>query len=440
MTQRHEPYSVEAEQAILCAVLNGGGEAADEAFDLVQPEEFWKQAHATLLGGMRHLHAEGKPIDAVQLRDELERTRKLEAVGGVEYLSYLLDVVPSAANLAYHCAIVRARALERRVIAAGERITRAAWTREAVGEQLTALAENELFTATDRTQVRSAIVASDLMLRLHGVIEQRMEARPDVIGIGTGLTELDRLTGGWRDGNLILVAGRPGEGKSSLALHFAQHAAVACGIPTALYSLEMGADECGMRLIAAESLVDLWSIERGRIDSHEAAAIFRATSRIGMAPLYIDDIGERTVGSLRASARRLHRKQDVRLVVVDYGQLLSGDERAENRTQEMSAVSRGLKGLAKQLKTPVLVCCQLNRAKEGRADDSRPRLSDLRETGQWEQDAHVVLFPWKNPELAEGMRTIIVGKQRNGPTGDVNVVWDRKTGRWEDVQQRVAVA
>lgn len=440
MTDHVLAASVEAEQAVLCSLLSGDAGAADDAFDLLRPEEFSKTAHAKLFEAMRHLHAVGSPIDAVVLRNELDARGDLKAVGGLEYLAYLLDVVPNASNLAYHAGIVRDRALERRLIDTAHAIHEAAAGRTAVGEQLAAHAEALLFEATDRASIKSAVRSRDLMVALHDVLEQRAAAQPEVLGIGTGLASLDAMTGGWRDGNLILVAARPGEGKSSLALHLAQHAATTLGIPTVLFSLEMTAEECGMRLIASEALVDLWRLERGRLFDGDVARIARATDRIARAPLFIDDVGERTISSLRAAARRLYRREGVRFVLVDYGQLLSGDERAENRTQEMSAVSRGLKALAKQLAIPVVVCCQLNRAKEQRAEESRPRLSDLRETGQWEQDAHVVVFPWRAPGQTEHLRTLIVAKQRNGPKGDCVVHFSEQTGRWEDEGHQVAAA
>lgn len=432
------PEALEAEQAVLGALLNDhDGAAADDAMDLLRADDFSRDGHVRLFRVMRLMHAEGAAIDPITLRQALERQGELAAVGGIDYLSYLLDVVPHSANVIAHGAIVRTHAVARRLIRAGTDIVEEAYAQRLGGEDLAARAESLLLEATDRASVRGAERIKQPIQDALALVEARAAEPATLLGVGTGIRELDEITTGWREGDLAIIAARPGGGKTALGLHLAQYAAVECQIPTVFFSLEMGQEALTMRLLAAEALVDSRRLERGRLRDHEWGKVVKAAQRIGPAPLFLDDSAERTIGGLRAAARRLHRREGVRLVIVDYLQLLSGDEREENRQQEMRMVSKGLKAMAKQLRIPVLGMCQLNRQMETRGKDSRPRLSDLRESGAIEQDADVVIFPWVNPDDAAQYDhppcTLIVAKQRNGPTGDVKVLYDRHTGRFEDL-------
>lgn len=426
---------LEAEHAVLCAILlDPDGSNVDEAMDILRPEDFSRDSHVSLFRGMRAMHAEGTPIDPITLPKALtERGFKVD----VAFLTYLIDVVPTAANLAYYARMVRDRSVMRRLVKAGSEIMELASAPKAKAEDTAARAESLLLDATDRAAVRGAERVKEPVLDAVALIERRHAEPATLLGIGTGLTELDEVTAGWQQGKLVIIAARPGGGKTALGLSVAKHAALRLGVPTVLFSLEMGTEELTMRMLADEALVNSRRLERGRVRDDEWRRIAQAAQALSPAPLYLDDRAEHTIGSLRAAARRLHRREGVRLVVVDYLQLVTGDEREENRQQEMRMVSMGLKAMAKQLQIPVIGMCQLNRQIEQRGKDSRPKLSDLRESGAVEQDADVVIFPWIHPDDEARYdvppTTLIVAKQRSGPTGDVKVLWDRTTGRFEDL-------
>lgn len=438
--------SLEAEQAILSAMLQGDAAVADDALDSLLPEDFSRAAHGYLFGVMRRLHASGTPIDPVTLSSELKNDQGVERAGGLDYLTYLVDVVPTGANAGYYAAIIRHRALERRVLVAAQEIAALAESRKTEGEALAGKAESILLSATERANPAEAQRIRETLLRVGDLIEHRRGNQAELMGIGTGLKALDDLTGGWRDGTMNVIAARPGEGKTSFGLRCAHYAAVKLGIPTVFFSLEMGAEQIAMRLLSSHTLIDLFRLERGAITDAEIAKIARAMGSLGTAPLFVDESAERSVGSLRAATRRLHRREGVRFCVVDYVQLIDNDDREENRQQEMRMVSKGLRAMAKQLHIPVLALCQVSRSKEQRGADSRPKLHDLKETGAWEQDAYSVVFPWTNPEDVNTYpeyavpTTLIVGKHRNGPTGDAKVFWDRKTGAWRDITQQQQAA
>ncbi len=434
------PEDLLAERALLSALmLPTIAEHVDDVFEHVSPEDFARAPHRVLFAAFRHLHAQGKPTDPISVKDALQARGQLDRDVSVEYLSDLLDVAPSASSVPQWCAIVRARALERKVLAAGESIATMARERQREGEELAAQAEAVLLEATDRASVHGPEAVRNLVWPALELVEQRHADPRHLIGVPSGLTDLDGLTCGWRDGHYVVVAARPSIGKTALALHLANHAA-ANDVPTAVFSLEMGRDELVMRLLAAEAGLDSRRLELGKLGGDDFRVASEAGGRVAKRPLLIDDMPARSVASVRATARRLHRRQGVRLVVIDYLQLLRPDERHENRNTEITAISQGLKALAKTLQCPVIVLSQLSRAVEGRGDKA-PLLSDLRDSGSIEQDADDVLFLWRDPkkqltEPATSPISMLLAKQRNGPTGRFDAWYDKRTGRWADWSAR----
>ena len=430
---------LEAEQAVLGALLSDP-DAADGVFDLLADADFAREAHRRLYRALRGLHAEGKPIDPVTVTAALRETSQLEAVGGVEYLSYLLDVVPSGANAEAHAAVVADRALERRLLAAAEQVTATVRAGERSGEALAQAAEASVLEATARVGHKALAPIHDAVWRVAERTEQRAANPQALLGISSGLKDLDELTGGWQPGQYILLAARPSEGKTALGLHCAALAARA-GVPTLICSLEMGESELVVRLLAAEAGIDSRRIDLGHVHGTEWVALSTATAEIGKWPLVIDDTAGQTIGRIRATARREARQRGCGMVVIDYVQLVHGDVETENRNAEMQAVSAGIRALSRDLAIPVLACCQLNRQVETRGGvaKAKPRLADLRESGAFEQDADVVILLWNDPADADGPSaplTLLVEKQRNGPTGLVKVAYHKATGGFTDWSAR----
>jgi replicative DNA helicase len=445
---RQPPYSAEAEQAVLGAMLLDQ-QAALDACELLNETLFYREGHRRLFRAMRTLIERGGVIDPITLRDELGRTGELEAVGGVEYLSYLLDFTPTAANLAYHAGIVREKGLLRRLIEVATGIVQEAYDAKRLAGDVLDSAEQRIFEVAEFRQKQDFVRLKELLWPTMERIESLHGKGQTITGVPSGFADLDDKTAGFQSSELVIVAARPSMGKTAFCLNVASHAAITKGIPTAIFSLEMSKEALVQRLLTAEARVDAHRLRQGQLKDSDYALMARAAGLLSGAPIWIDDSAALTPLELRAKARRIKAEVDIGLVIVDYLQLMRSPEQAENRTQEISAISRALKALAKELAIPVVALSQLSRAPEQRgADLKRPQLSDLRESGAIEQDADVVLFIYR-PEMyasedqreeLEGQAEVIIGKQRNGPTGTVKLFFHKAYTRFDNYSGRDAPA
>ncbi|MGH7466354.1 MAG: replicative DNA helicase [Longimicrobiales bacterium] len=439
---RQPPYASEAEISVLGGMLIDG-DAVAKAIEIVDDTMFYREANRRIFRCMARLFTRGQVVDPVTLREELQKTEELDSVGGMPYLAELLDAVPTAANIEYHARIVRERALLRRLIEASSQIIRDSYEPgERTVEQVLDEAEQHIFEVAQSHDRTGFIWIKKILYPTFERIEQLQAAKGGITGVPTGFYDLDELTGGFQKGDLIIVAARPSMGKTSLVTGVALHAAISHQVPVAVFSLEMSKEQLVQRMLCSEALVDLGRLLRGRLTDDDYVRLAQAAGHLNTAPIWIDDSGTLSVLEMRAKARRLKAEQpELGMIIIDYIQLMQGSaQQAENRQQEVSAISRGLKALSKELGVPILALSQLSRAPEQRADH-RPQLSDLRESGSLEQDADLVMFLYR-PEYyltpsevqekdLQGQAELIIGKQRNGPTGTVRLYFRRESTRFE---------
>ncbi|MEE9207173.1 MAG: replicative DNA helicase [Gemmatimonadota bacterium] len=448
---RQAPWSEEAEISVLSAMLIDG-DAVVEAIEVLDEAAFYREANRRIYRGMVRLYQRGGVIDSVTLADELKTAGELTSAGGLPYLAQLVDAVPTAANVAYHCRILRDKAVLRKLIHTATDIIQDAYQAPS-GEIDEALdrAEQRIFQISQATQRAGFVWIKEILWPTFEKIEEMQRGGGSLTGIPSGFPDLDNLTGGFQPSELIIVAGRPSMGKTALALNFAQHAAIDHETPVALFSLEMSKEALVQRLLCAEGRVDSGRLRRGRLQDDEYGRLATAAGHLNTAPIWIDDTPSITALELRAKARRLAAEVDLGLVIVDYLQLMAGPSGVENRQQEISSISQALKGVAKELQVPVIALSQLSRAPEQRTD-RRPVLADLRESGAIEQDADLVLFVYREEayrkkddprvdqagESIEGKAELIIGKQRNGPTGLVPLYFHKRYTLFESLRREPA--
>jgi replicative DNA helicase len=430
-----QPQSIEAEQAVLGAMLTSK-EAVSKVLQWVSAEHFYKEAHSKIFATMVSLFNAGEPIDTVSVIDRLKKNKELEAVGGAYYVTGLMEAVPTVANAEGYAKIVLEKALLRQLILLAHDLSKEAYDdRQSVDEILDA-AEQAIFTITQRRLKGGFEHIEPILRETFEKLDTISSKAGSVIGVPSGLTDLDDKTAGFHPGDLIIVAGRPGMGKTALALTIARNAAIDHGEPVGIFSLEMANHQLAMRMLCAEAKVDSHLVRTGRLPKTQWKNLSLRAGTLAEAPIYLDDTPAITVLELRAKARRLKAEHDVSMIMVDYLQLMQGPKGAESRQQEISIISRSLKALAKELNIPVVALSQLSRAVESR-HDKRPQLSDLRESGAIEQDADVVLFLYRpylytRDEEDQGKAQIIIAKQRNGPTGTVDVTFIDRFARFEN--------
>ncbi|MBA2759459.1 MAG: replicative DNA helicase [Chloroflexia bacterium] len=433
---RLPPHNIEAEQSVLGSLLIDR-DAIIRVASYLKADDFYVSANATVYRAIQDLYNRREPTDFVTLSDELERRGTLEDIGGVGYLSSLLSAVPTAVHVEYYGRIVERTATLRRLIDAGTSIVGIGYQDNVDTEDALDSAEQVLFQVSQHRTTKDFQSIHDVIDRFFDQLEYLQNNRDELVGVPSGFTDLDRLTGGLQRSDLVIVAARPSMGKTAFALGVAYGAAVQHGRTVGIFSLEMSAEQLVQRLLSTESGIDSHKIRLGNIDDREWEEISRAFGRLSEAKIFIDDSASAGIMDIRSKARRLQAEQGLDLVIVDYLQLMSG-RRSENRVQEISEISRGLKGLARELNVPVVALSQLSRAVESRSDH-RPLLSDLRDSGAIEQDADIVMFIYREEKYDEhsdrkGIAELIVAKHRNGPVDTVNLRFFEATARFADLE------
>ncbi len=435
---RMPPQAVEVEQAVLGAMMLEQ-RAIVRAIEILDESCFYHAPHSRIFAAMTDLFEQGTAVDQLTLTEELKRRGQLDDVGGVVYLAKLGSEVATTANIDFHARIVLEKALGRKLIETSSEVIERAYAADEDVQTLIDNAEQKLFTLSEN-QIGEGFEPLDKVMGETFEHLEHVQARQGaVLGVDTGFADLNDWISGFQQGDLIILAARPSVGKTAFALTLARNAAVEAGVGMAIFSLEMSKIQLAQRLISVETKVDLHKLRTGRLRDEDWMNLTHNIERLARAPIYIDDTPGISVLEARAKARRLQREHGVGMVIIDYLQLMSGHIRTQSREQEISHISRGLKAMAKELDVPVLALSQLSRAVESRTD-KRPQLSDLRESGSLEQDADVVMFIYrpemydlKSPdgESLEGLAQIIIGKQRNGPVGSVDLMWNKESATYE---------
>ena len=437
---RSAPWSQEAEQAVLAAMLLDQ-DAALRAAEMVDDAMFYREGHRRLYRAMLALTERRVVIDHITLRDELLRRGELEAAGGLEYLAELVDAVPTAANLEFHAKIVRDKAILRRLIEAGTAIVTEAYDGHSTAHDLLDVAESKIFTISQQRGNDGFTRIKEMLWPTMERIETLQKSGKSITGVPSGFADLDHLTSGFQPAELSIVAARPSMGKTAFVLNIATHAAVE-GYGVAIFSLEMSKEALVQRMLTAEARVDSSLVRRGMLRDFDFTKLARSAGVLQSCPVWIDDTPALTLLEMRSKARRLKADSDIQMVVVDYLQLMRSPEYADNKVQEISDISRSLKGLAKELGIPVIALSQLSRASEQRGGDRKPILSDLRDSGAIEQDADLVMFIHRpeyydrEDETKKGVAEVMLAKHRNGPTGDIHLRFNREYTRFDNLTQR----
>ncbi|MFN3698858.1 MAG: replicative DNA helicase [Dictyoglomus sp.] len=441
---RVPPHNEEAEQAVLGAMLLSR-DAIARVIEILHSDSFYYEHHGIIFRVIVELFEKGLPVDLVSVTEELRSRNLLDKVGGSVYLASLLDVVPTAANVEYYANIVSEKALLRKLINAGTEIVSLGYRENESPELLVDKAEQLIFEIAQRHRFRTLVPLREILAKSFKEIERLHQTGKPYTGIPTGFWDLDRKTGGLQPSDLIIVAARPGMGKTSFCLNIAQHVALEEHLPVAIFSLEMSSFQLALRLLGSEAQIDIHRLRTGQIREHEWPKLARAFGKLAEAPIFVDDTPDLNVIEMRARARRLKAERGLSLIIVDYLQLIRLLDRDKSEHQQISEISRGLKSLARELEVPVIAISQLSRAVETRAE-RRPQLSDLRGSGGLEQDADVVIFIYREgyykaqemeieSEMPEEVE-IIIAKQRNGPTGTVKLLFLKNSTSFKSLSLR----
>ncbi|GHF69730.1 replicative DNA helicase [Streptomyces thermodiastaticus] len=438
--ERVPPQDLEAEQSVLGGMLLSK-EAIADVVEILKGHDFYKPAHETIYQAILDVYARGEPADPITIAAELTKRGEINRVGGASYLHSLVQAVPTAANAAYYAEIVHDRAVLRRLVEAGTRITQMGYAADDDVDEIVNRAQAEIYAVTEQRTSEDYLPLGDIMEGALDEIEAIGSRSGEMTGVPTGFTDFDALTNGLHPGQMIVIAARPAMGKSTLALDFARTAAIKHNLPSVIFSLEMGRNEIAMRLLSAEARVALHHMRSGTMTDDDWTRLARRMPDVSAAPLYIDDSPNLSMMEIRAKCRRLKQRNDLKLVVIDYLQLMQSGStrRAESRQQEVSEMSRNLKLLAKELEIPVIALSQLNRGPEQRTD-KKPMVSDLRESGSIEQDADMVILlhredAYEKESPRAGEADLIVAKHRNGPTATITVAFQGHYSRFVDMAQ-----
>jgi replicative DNA helicase len=434
------PCNLEAERSILGAILLDD-KAIHTVVETLHKEDFYLESHRRIFEKMFALTAEGTAIDLITLKNELQRSDDLESAGGAAYLASLTDGMPRAINVEHYSQIVKEKATLRRLIQISNETMARSYQNDELAQEILGDLERSIFEIASRQFLTGFSPIEPLVSSVYKQIEEVANRKSLVTGVETGFTELDKLTAGFHPSDLIIVAARPGLGKTSLCLNVAQYVALKKQQSVGIFSLEMSKEQLVKRLLCGEAEVDSHKVNTGFLNKEDWNKLGRAAGSLSQAKIFIDDTAGMSISEMRSKARRLRLEHGLDLLIVDYLQLMSGtNQRYENRTQEISQISRGLKALAKELSVPVIAISQLNRAIESRRGDHRPQLSDLRESGSIEQDADVVIFIFREEtvnatEENSGVAEIIIGKQRNGPTGTFQLAFLKQFTKFANLWQ-----
>jgi len=422
------PQNLEAEQSVLGGILIENG-AINKVTEILTPDDFYRDAHRKIFNALINLSERDEPADLITLTNELRKLNQLDSVGGASYLASLIDSVPTAANIEYYARIVKEKAILRKLIQTSTGIITQSYEDRTDVEGFLDEAERSIFEISEHRVRPTFYSIRDIVKESFKTIEKLYEKKELVTGVPSGFKELDRMTAGFQSSDLIIVAGRPSMGKTAFCLNLAQYAAIEKRIPAAIFSLEMSKEQLVLRMLCSEARVEGTRIRTGFLTESDWPRLTLAAGNLSDAPIFIDDTAALSVLELRAKARRLNAEHGLGMLVVDYLQLMRGRTKAESRQQEISEISRSLKALAKELNIPVIAVSQLSRRTEERTGN-RPQLSDLRESGAIEQDADLILFLYRdevynrsedNPN--RGKAEVIIGKQRNGPIGKIELAF-----------------
>lgn len=436
MASRIPPQNLEAEQSVLGSLLIDK-EAVFKVADRLRPEYFYREVHGDIYAAITALYDRREPADMITVPAELKKMGKLEKVGGLGYLTDLVSAVPTAANVIHYASLIRDSFTRRRLIEASTKVVEMSYGEASDTAALLDRAEQALFGISQESLRRKFTPLKDVLEISFDRLDELQKSPGSLRGVPTGLRSLDHRLSGLRESELIILAARPSLGKTSLALNIAQHAAVKKKIPLALFSLETSAEQLTDRFLAAQGEVDGWKIATGRLGTEEFRRIGEAMGVLAEAPIFIDDTPGISVMEMRTKARRLQMEQGIKLIVVDYLQLIHG-RGLESRVQEVSEISQALKNLARELRVPVLALSQLSRAVESRGGSGKPQLSDLRESGSIEQDADVVMFLYRPDAEDREMINLLIAKHRNGPTGEMSLYFKGSQTRFFEIESKQA--
>ncbi len=438
---RELPYSQEAEQSVIGGILSNAPACVGDAVEILKPTDFYFAQHAIIFKVITDLFNENSAIDFVTVGNRLSREDKLEAVGGIEYLRNSASGVPTTRNVAYYSNIVREKSILRNLIACAGRISDMAYNASDKPERILEQAEQLIFDVSSDREQNDIMRISDVLYSSYQQLVEDSQNQGGLTGLSTGFHELNRRTGGFHGGELILIAGRPGMGKSSFAVNIAEHVSIIDRKTVAIFNLEMPREQIVNRILCSQALVNSNKIRTGEMEPDDWRKIGEIVNKVELAPMYIDDTASITVSQIRAKCRRLKQTQNLALVVIDYLQLMQSSGRADSRQQEIAEISRSLKILAKELNIPIIALSQLSRASESRSD-KRPMLSDLRESGAIEQDADMVMFLYRDEYYKKdtedkNIAECIVAKNRSGETGTFKLGWRGEYTKFSNLELKM---
>lgn len=427
------PHNLEAERSVIGSILMDN-ELISSATELLSGDDFYSKQNGLVFDAMSELYQERKPIDPVTLSDKLKEKNAPEEMNSPEFVKEILNAVPTSANLKHYAQIVYEKSTLRKLIRITENISKDCYQAQDKLEDILETTEKNIFNLVQSRNTREYVPMSDIVIEVLKKIEQASKTKGHITGLSTGFADLDFKTAGLQPSDFILIAARPSMGKTAFSLSVLDHVVVKKQLSAAIFSLEMSKEQLVNRLLAMEARIDAQNIRSGNLSDEEWENLVNASEVLGSSKLIIDDTPGISVAEMRSKCRKYKMDQDIQLIVVDYIQLMSSGGKGDNRQQEVSDISRALKGLARELNVPVIVLSQLNRAVESRTDH-RPMLSDIRESGAIEQDADVIMFLYRddyyNPETEEkNVAEVIIAKQRNGPTGTVKLAWQPKYTRF----------
>lgn len=439
---RIPPQNIEAEQSVIGSMILDK-DAIATVTEIITGDDFYRNDHREIFEAIIDIYDQSRPVDIVTLIDRLKQRDTLDAVGGVEYITYVATGVPTTANVKYYAQIVEEKSLLRKLISSANEIMNMGYEAADEVSNIMDSAEKHIFDLMQKKESKGVHPIREVLIETINKIEESYKNKGKISGVATGFSDLDRKTSGFQPSDLIIFAARPAMGKTSFALNIAQHAALHVKVPVAIFSLEMSKEQLVNRMLCSEALVDSQKVKTGMLDDDDWQKIARSVGPLSEAQIYIDDTAGISIMEIRAKCRRLKMKKNIGLVVIDYLQLMQGRGKVENRQQEISDISRSLKILAKEINVPIIALSQLSRSAEARTDH-RPMLSDLRESGAIEQDADMVMFLYREdyykPDTdKKNIAEVIIAKNRNGSTGTVDLVWMGQYTKFGDLEKLVNI-